>query len=133
MHGFLPLHPSIKVRGSMYGALKPITDQFLPLEPPKRSRFLVSGVSRKVGVVVPLLSADTPARCAMQQRKSHSAKLGCGMCGVLFPNLADAQADYDDDDEEWERISLLKDAKRKRDYFVTVSDWNDRCKLRSGM
>lgn len=93
----------------------------------------MSGVSRKVGVVVPLVSADTPARCAMQQRKSHSAKLACGLCGVLFLNLAEAQQDYDDDDEEWERISLLKNAGRKRDYFVPVSDWNNRCKLRSGM
>lgn len=139
------------VRGSMVGALKPVIDQIKELEPPSRQEFWVSGVLRDVGVVIALVSADTPCRCGLQQRASHTATVGCGVCGVKFRTIPrpvvvsnveneehnnNSRTD-DDNDSDARSGESVKPKKKKRiiydmENFISFRDWETRCEGYSG-
>lgn len=150
----MPLQPSTKVRGAMFGVMKPVFDQFVDMEPPRRKKFDVSGVTREVGVVIPLVSGDTPARCAAQQRASHTAAVGCGTCNVQFetkgtskrilssdktPGTLEQLGDFLEsveflDNEEIAAAAAMQFVRsgRNLNYCVPFSEWKTRCTQQSG-
>ena len=131
--GFMPIHRKIENRSAMFAAMKVLTDQVKMAEPPKRFSCMVSGRRRQVGLTMILLSGDTPARCAMQQRSSHSSSRGCGTCGAFFPSRKSADYALASDISGLGTNDAAAVSVTGLDYYTPFSKWSTECPLQNGV